>query len=133
MAIVPRCGKCGGLLTLFEGKTYCPDCTSYTLMGNRSLTMTSDPMDHLARRVANARFFLASVLTTYQQRHGLDDAELAAQLGCPVGVLTLLRLCRRPGGATPRRTTEEDVRVISERFAIDPDALARIVREVEGD
>jgi hypothetical protein len=42
-------------------------------------------------------------------RHGLDDAALAALLGCTPDVLTQLRLCRRPGEAAPARTAGEDV------------------------
>jgi hypothetical protein len=62
----------------------------------------------LAARVSREPFFLGSALAAYQRRHGLDDAGLAALLGCDVAALTDLRLCRRPGTAGPGRT-EEDV------------------------
>jgi hypothetical protein len=73
--------------------------------------MTHDPkpLDHLAGRCANDPYFLVPVLTVYQQRHGLDDAGLAAMLGCDLTVLTQLHLCRRPGAAEPGRSAEGDV------------------------
>jgi hypothetical protein len=65
--------------------------------------MTCDPnpkpLDHLAARVSSDPYFLGSALASYQQRHGLDDAVLAAVPGCAPAVLTLLRLCRWPGAA----------------------------------
>jgi hypothetical protein len=27
----PRCRFCGGVLMVFKGKPYCPECTSFTL------------------------------------------------------------------------------------------------------
>jgi hypothetical protein len=56
--------------------------------------------------VADEGFYLSAVLTDYQDRHRLDDAALAAELGCTVAVLTRPRLCRRPGAAAPERTAE---------------------------
>jgi hypothetical protein len=38
-------------------------------------------------------------LAAHQRRHGLDDAGLAAELGCALDVLTAPHLCRRPGVA----------------------------------
>jgi hypothetical protein len=89
----------------------------------------SPALDALAARCASDPFFLASALAAYQQRHGLDDAALAAALGCAPAVLTQLRLCRRPGEAEPSRTVEEDVAQIAGRFGIDPAALRRAVEE----
>ncbi|HKI37990.1 MAG TPA: hypothetical protein VKA46_39415 [Gemmataceae bacterium] len=91
-----------------------------------------DPLDHLAARVSGDLWFLAAALARYQQRHGLDDAALAAALGCAPTVLTSLRLCRRPGAAAPERTTDQDISDIARRFGIDPAALARIVQEADG-
>jgi hypothetical protein len=86
-------------------------------------------LDRLAARCAADPFFLASALAAYQQRHALGDAGLAAVLGCPVAMLTQLRLCRRPGAATPGRTIEEDVATIAQRFGVDATALRRVVDE----
>jgi hypothetical protein len=98
--------------------------------------MPCDPnhntLDHLASRVAGDPSFLGSALASYQQRHGLDDAGLAAVLGCTPNALTQLRLCRRPGVAEPGRTAEEDVAVSATRFGIDAAALRRIVEEGAG-
>ncbi|HKI36062.1 MAG TPA: hypothetical protein VKA46_29670 [Gemmataceae bacterium] len=89
-----------------------------------------DPLDALAASAAGEPFFLSSVLTAYQDRHSLDDAGLAALLGCDVATLTHLRLRRRPGRGEPERTAEEDVADIARHFGIDPAPLARVVGEV---
>jgi hypothetical protein len=111
--------------------------------------MTNDlnpsALDALAARCAADPFFLASALAAYQQRHGLNEAALAALLGCPPAallgcppaVLTLLRLCRRPGAAAPGAaapgpTAEDDVAKIAHHFGVDAAALWRMVEEVAG-
>jgi hypothetical protein len=91
-----------------------------------------NPLDQLAARCANDPYFLGSVLASYQQRHGLDDAALAAVLGCSPATLTQLRPCRRPGTAEPGRTAEEDVAVIATHFGIDAAALRKIVEKGAG-
>jgi hypothetical protein len=85
-------------------------------------------LDRLAARLASDPFFLASALAAYQQRHGFDDAGLAAQFGCPVVTLTNLRLCRRPDG----EELQEGAHRIAERFGLDAAALVRVVEEMEG-
>ena len=60
---------------------------------------TDTPLAHLAQRVASDDFFLSAAMTAYQDRHRLDDAGLAALLGCAVAVLPSVRLCRMPGKA----------------------------------
>jgi hypothetical protein len=92
----------------------------------------STPLEHLAARVAGDPYFLASTLAAYQQRHDLDDAALAALLGCNVAVLTPLRLCRRPGAAEPSWTCQEDVAEIARRFCLDARALGRVAEEAAG-
>jgi hypothetical protein len=83
-------------------------------------------LDSLARRVGEDRFFLASALADYARGNGLDDAGLAQLLGCDAATLVRLRLCRRPdGGAAAFR---EDVARIADRFWIDGEVLAQIVR-----
>ncbi len=51
---------------------------------------------HAAERAAEHQFFVASVLLPWARAEGLDDAALAARLGCSVEVLPRLLLCRRP-------------------------------------
>jgi hypothetical protein len=91
----------------------------------------SDPLERLARRCAADAFFLSHALTAYQDRHRLDDAGLAALLGCAVAVLPSLRLCRMPGCA-PERDRDQDIKDICHRFRINPATLARILDEVSG-
>jgi hypothetical protein len=89
-----------------------------------------DALAALARRCAGDRFFLSHAMTAYQDRHRLDDAGLAALLGCPVAVLVSVRLCRMPGAAADSgRNFDDDVKTIADRFRLDPAVLARIVRE----
>ena len=57
--------------------------------------MTS-PLDRMAQRAEADPFFLASLLALYAGSEQLDDAGLAAALGCPVETLTDVRLCRAP-------------------------------------
>jgi hypothetical protein len=72
----------------------------------------------------------ASAQAAYQHQHNLDDAGLAAVLGCSLDVLTDLRLCRWPGAAEPRWTVGEDVARIAGHFGVDAQALQRVVEEV---
>lgn len=53
-------------------------------------------LSHLANQAASRPEFIASQLAAYQQEKHLDDASLAAQLGCSLDDLTHLRLCARP-------------------------------------
>jgi hypothetical protein len=86
----------------------------------------TDPLEGLASRAEGESFFLAPVLAAYAQSEGLDDAGLAAALGCPPGELAMLRLCRAP--RTERREFWDDVTRIAERFGIGPDRLAEAVK-----
>jgi hypothetical protein len=113
-----RCRHCGSPLLHFDGETYCPNCVSF-----RPATL-HDQGD------GGENYFLAPILDAYQERHDLGDVGLAAMLGCPPYALAMLRLCHRTGDA--RRTSEEDIATISDRFGVDAEALGRIVREVEG-
>jgi hypothetical protein len=85
-----------------------------------------DPLESLAARAAGEPFFLAAVLGPYALSEGLDDAALAAALGCPPGELALLRLCRAPR-AGPEEF-REDVQAIAERFGLDAGKLAEAVK-----
>jgi hypothetical protein len=91
----------------------------------------SDNLRHLADRASADPWFFGFVLSAYQQRHGLDDAALADEVGCnDTAVIVALRLCRRPG-VSEQWTAEEDIAEIAKRFAVDPTALARIVGECD--
>ena len=85
----------------------------------------SAALDHLAARVATDSQFLASALAEYARSDGLDDAGLAAALGCAAADLTRLRLC-----GAPRRDADQfraDVAAIAGRFGIAPTKLAEVV------
>jgi hypothetical protein len=85
-----------------------------------------DPLEALAARAANEPFFLAGVLAAYAHSEGLDDAGLAAALGCPVKELVMLRLCRAP--RTDRQEFWDDITAIAERFGLHRDRLAEVVK-----
>ncbi len=86
----------------------------------------SDPLEHLARRVADHPFFLAAPLDRYARSAGLDDAALAARLQCPVAMLTRVRLCRNPSPEAPMFW--QDVETIAARFSLNAESLAEMVR-----
>ena len=89
----------------------------------------SERLDHLAHRAADDRFFLASALADYARSERLDDAGLAQALGCAVGALTTLRLCRRPAGeAVAFRAA---IAQIAEYCGVDRVALTGIVRRAD--
>jgi len=82
-----------------------------------------------ADRAAGRPFFLASVLREYQDLRGMDDEQLANELGCELDDLPRLALCRRPEREAGR--FRADVERIAERFGVVPIVLARVVREVD--
>ena len=83
-------------------------------------------LERLARRVADDPFFLASALAAYAFSERLDEPALAARLGCPLGELARLRLCRMPRPQPP--LFGQDLDQIAARFALVPDVLAEVVR-----
>ncbi len=85
------------------------------------------PEEHLAQRVEDDAFFLASLLSLYAQCEDLNDAMLAEHLGGAVRDLPLLRLCRAPV-LEPASDFQRDIHMISERFRLDPQKLAEVVR-----
>jgi hypothetical protein len=90
----------------------------------------SEALDHLAGRVKDDPFFLAHPLAEYARSAGLDDARLAAALGCRLEDLTALRLCRAPGGDPAQ--FRSDVGAIAGRFGLAPAKLAEAVRLGQG-
>ena len=86
----------------------------------------TDPLEALAKRAEREPFFLASVLAAYARSEGLDDAGLAAALGCPVGELTMIRLCRVP--RTDAGEFWDDVTALAGRFGLDAGRLAEAVK-----
>jgi hypothetical protein len=85
-----------------------------------------DPLVHLAERVADNPLFLASALAVYARSEELDDAGLAARLGCPVEQLPLVRLCRVPRSDPAER--RQDVAVIAGHFHLDERVLHEAVK-----
>ncbi len=85
----------------------------------------SKALDDLAQRVKTEPGFLAFLLTEYQRCEALDDDGLRRRLTRPgwptIGPhdFTRLLLC-----GVPRH--RDDIELIAERFAIDPDRLAAI-------
>jgi hypothetical protein len=87
-----------------------------------------EPLESLARRAENEPFFLAWLLAAYARAENLGDdpAALAADLGCPMGELVMLRLCRAP--RKPAREFQEDIQAICDRFGIAPGKLMAVVK-----
>lgn len=84
-------------------------------------------MRRAAHRAADRDgWFLATQLLTYQRRHNLTDAALAASLGITETTLWRLCLCRLPVGAEDWR---QGWPLIVTAFECDPDALRRVLEE----
>jgi hypothetical protein len=86
----------------------------------------AEPLEALAARAETESFFLAWLLAAYARSQGQDDPALAADLGCRVEELVMLRLCRAPRPES--REFWEDVRRIAQRFGIAPQRLAEVVK-----
>jgi hypothetical protein len=86
----------------------------------------ADPLEVLAARAADEPFFLGWLLAAYADSEGLDDAGLAAALGCSTQALVLLRLCRAP--RTDSQEFWDDVTCIAERFGLARLPLAEAVK-----
>lgn len=86
----------------------------------------SEHLERLARRVKDDPFFLAAALSAYQRGTAVDDPALATKLGCSPETLIQLRLSRMPAIGAPEFW--RDIQIIAERFSVDPDALAEVVR-----
>jgi hypothetical protein len=86
-----------------------------THAGRTTLMMTPNQLYHLAVYLRDTPFFLAS----HPALHA-EDTVLCERLGCDVGTLTKLRLCKMP-------RDEEDVRRIAERVGVEARRLAGIL------
>jgi hypothetical protein len=85
--------------------------------------MPSD-LGRLAARVASDPTFLANQLLHFQVRHDLTDAALAALLGCPVELLTRVRLC----GCVRADHFADDCRAVACKFGLRLEALEDVCR-----
>jgi hypothetical protein len=86
----------------------------------------SSLIEQAARQARDNPFFLACPLAAYADSEELDDAALAAALGCQPEQLARVRLCRAPRTESPHFDT--DVREIADRFELNANALAEAVR-----
>ena len=91
--------------------------------------MTNVPLDRLAERAATDPFYFGFRLAGFAAAEGLDDKSLAALLGCEVGTLTHLRLCRAPRTDNPA-AFREDVTQIASRFSLDAHRLAELAKPI---
>jgi len=87
-------------------------------------------LDDFARRLSADPYFLAAALDCYAASVQLDEAAVAAKLGCSLEILTDLRLCRMPRTKQPH--FRQDVDAIAGRFGIDALVLAEVVRHGHG-
>lgn len=85
-----------------------------------------DRIDAFARRLRSDAYFLASALEDYAASERLDASGLADAVGCGVGELGPLGLCRRP--RSDREHFMNDVQEIARRFNLPEERLAEVVR-----
>lgn len=85
-------------------------------------------LDRLAQLAQTRPTLLAGPLKLYQEQEGLDDEQLAAQLGCKVEALARLALCERP---RPAPHFHKDVARIAHYIQADTLQLARVIRKAE--
>jgi hypothetical protein len=70
---------------------------------------------------------LGHIFETAHRLEGKSPEELAAELGCSRETLDWLALCRRPD----EDRFAEHLRIITDRFHLEPLPLARLIRRVE--
>ena len=86
----------------------------------------ANPLDEMAERSRHEPFFFGYLLEQYAVAERLDDATLAAELGCSATDLRGIRLCRAP--RDDRAGSAEDVRRVGEVLKLDEGKLTRVVR-----
>ncbi|AMV26051.1 hypothetical protein VT84_16755 [Gemmata sp. SH-PL17] len=85
--------------------------------------MNPTPFELLAERASARPFFLGFRLAEFAARESLDDAALAAQLGCDVATLAHVRMCRAPRTESSA-VFGEDVTCVATKFGLNVRALA---------
>ena len=86
--------------------------------------MSTPPFELFARQTADRPHFLGFHLAAFAARERLDDAALAARLGCAVPTLADVRLCRAPRPEAFRA----DVTAVAAKFGLNPLALAEAAK-----
>jgi len=79
------------------------------------------------RRSSEREWTLGHVLEKYRQFENKSPEALALELGCSLETLEWLALCRRPD----EDTFAEDLSAIADRFNVDPNGLASVIRHAE--
>ena|SRR6185503_17090931 len=82
----------------------------------------------MVNRARQNAFFLGRTLSEYGQANGLDDAALAAKLGCTRQGLSRLALCRCPDDRDP--SFAKDIHAIASFAQCSANALIDVVRQV---
>jgi len=86
----------------------------------------AESLDNLANRLESDPFFLACPLRLFADSMKLDNEHLAEKLGCSVGTLTPVRLCRAPAGDAAQ--FQKDILRIADEFKLDAATLVEAVR-----
>jgi hypothetical protein len=86
-------------------------------------------LTRLARQARERQTLLAGLLFAYQEQEGLDEPGLAAFLGCDVGALARLALCRRLRAQTP--FFRADIERVAQFVGANPLQLVKLIRAVE--
>ena len=84
----------------------------------------TDPVRAMAERARRESCFFGFLLEQFARAESLDDAALAAQLGCDTAQLVDLRLC----GAPRPETLVTDVREVAEGLQLDAGRLLAVVK-----
>lgn len=82
-----------------------------------------------ATKAASSQFFLAGQIERFRILRGLDEDGLAQFLQCSPEIVPKLALCRRPNPDSSG--FRADVEAIAAAFALPPENLGRLIREVD--
>ncbi|VTR93589.1 unnamed protein product [Gemmata massiliana] len=89
--------------------------------------MSTAPFELLAARASIDPFFLGFRLAEFAARESLNDAALAARLGCDVATLAHVRMCRAPRTESTA-VFGEDVTCVATKFGLNVKALAEATK-----
>jgi hypothetical protein len=92
------------------------------------MSEASPALDRLVALACRDPLFLGCAMADYQLTHDLDASGLAAWLGCSLGALSRLSLCRMPDDHSGRFT--DDILKIARFASCNPDRLLQLLREV---